>query len=60
MKTNETELRSEAAIWSEGTPLTAEYLVRSYLSYVSDCEQSGIEPDDCQRFFQHSLGISPE
>lgn len=58
MKTNETELRSEAVIWAEGTTYSARDLVRLYGEYVSECEAAGSEPDDCQRFFQNQLQIA--
>jgi hypothetical protein len=58
MKTNETELRSEAVIWAEGTIHSADDLVRLYGEYIRSCEETQTEPDDCQRFFNRVLGIS--
>lgn len=49
--TKESELRSEAAIYAEGTGYSTDHLVRAYREYVTDCHEMGSDPDDCQRFF---------
>jgi hypothetical protein len=50
--TKEAELRSEAAIYCEGTGYKTDDLVRAYREYVTDCHEMGSEPDDCQRYFE--------
>lgn len=50
MKTTGAELQSEAAIYSDGTGLTADELVRLYGGYCLVCEEAGEEPDDFQRW----------
>ena len=53
MTTTQTaELRSEAAIYAEGTSYTTDDLVREYKSYVA---AAGEDADDCQRFFERFL-----
>lgn len=41
----------EAAIYAEDTPYTADELANAYADYLTLCEESGEEADDCQRFF---------
>lgn len=50
--TKTTELRSEAAIYAEGTSYTTDDLVRAYNSYVAE---AGEDADGCQRFFERFL-----
>lgn len=50
MKTTGAELRSEAAIYAEGTELTADEMVRLYGEYCVACEEAGDVADDFQRW----------
>jgi hypothetical protein len=52
MRTTGHELRSEAAIYAEGTGIQTSELVREYNCYAEDCEMHGTEPDDFQRWFE--------
>lgn len=49
------ELRSEAAIYADGTGYSTDDLVKAYREYVTDCHEMGSEPDDCQRYFEQYI-----
>ena len=48
--------RTEAAIYAQGTNYSQDDLLRLWKSHLSECEQSGSEPENVQVFFQGVLG----
>lgn len=50
-------LHEIALIWSDGTRFTADDLVRAYRTYEAECEESGVEADDAETFFQRDMEI---
>lgn len=57
-KINQAELSTEAAIYAAGTEYRKEDLIRLYREYVTECDESGTYPKDCQRFFNEDLKIA--
>lgn len=55
-----TDIRTEAAIWAEGTRFTSDDIVRAYRAYLAECEERGVDADDIQTFCERDLEISPE
>lgn len=55
MKTQGAELKTEAAIYAEGTAYSGEYLSYAYTSYAADVEAAGETPDDFQRWIESAF-----
>jgi len=58
--TTDKEIRTEAAIWAEGTRFTADDIVRAYRAYLAECEEKGADADDIQTFCVRDLEIPNE
>lgn len=52
MRTTGAELRSEAAIYAEGTDYDTSYLANAYDQYANDCENGDEEPEGFQRWIK--------
>ena len=51
------DIRTEAAIWAEGTRFSTDDLVRAYRAYEAECEEKGVDVDGPQTFFERDMEI---
>lgn len=54
------DIRTEAAVWAEGTKYSTDDIVRAYRAYRAECEERGVDADDIQTFCQRDLEIPNE
>ncbi len=55
MSATTNEIRSEAAIYAEGTKYTASDLVAAWNRHVAECEAKGEETENVQTFFERLI-----
>lgn len=56
--TPETEIRSEAAMWAQGTSYTTDEIANLYRDYCAREQEAGREPGELSVFAERDLGIA--